>query len=383
MPLLVREMEVEHYRSLRRIRFPAERLTVFQGANGVGKTNLYRALQLIQAAAAGTLARELAAEGGMPSVFWAGPRPARGPARIRLAVTLAPDEAVPGSGRFRYEVEVGMKAPTEAALPFEPLVKLERVTFLGSRRPVILLERRGPAITAMDAEGQRDHPDIELMPSETALSAVRDPARYPDLDVVRQTLLDWRFYHDLRTDPASPIRRPCLAVATPTLASDGSDLAAVFATLMFIREDTTDLDRAIEDAFPGAILEVPSPGQTASFGVRFADFPHRVFDAAELSDGTLRYLSLMGVLLGYRLPAFIALNEPEASLHPDLLAPLARLIARAAQRTQVWLVSHSEALAAALAEAGGVTPRIVVKRDGATCIEGLRVGGNFADDDEA
>src|ERR1700728_1428614 len=136
MPLLVREMEVEHYRSLRRIRFPAEHLTVFQGANGVGKTNLYRALQLIQAAAAGTLARELAAEGGMPSVFWAGPRPARGPARIRLAVTLAPDEPVPGSGRLRYEVEVAMKAPTEAALPFEPLVKLERVTFLGSRRPV-------------------------------------------------------------------------------------------------------------------------------------------------------------------------------------------------------------------------------------------------------
>jgi predicted ATPase len=69
MALLVREMNVEFYRSLRRIRFPAERLTVFRGANGVCKTNLYRALQLIQAAAAGTLARELAAEGGMPSVL--------------------------------------------------------------------------------------------------------------------------------------------------------------------------------------------------------------------------------------------------------------------------------------------------------------------------
>ncbi len=383
MGLLVREMEVEFYRSLRRIRFPADRLTVFQGANGVGKTNLYRALQLIQAAAAGTLARELAAEGGMPSVLWAGPRPARSPARIRLAVTLGPDQPVRGSGRFRYEVEVGMKAPVEAALPFEPLVKQERASFLGTRRPVTLLERRGPAITAMDATGQRSHPDIDLMPSETALSALRDPARYPDLDLVRQTLLDWRFYHDLRTDPASPIRRPCLAVATPTLASDGSDLAAVFATLVFIREDTTDLDRAIEDGFPGAQLEVPSPGQTASFGVRFADFSHRVFEAAELSDGTLRYLALMGALLGYRLPAFIALNEPEASLHPDLLAALARLIAQAAQRTQIWLVSHSEPLAAALAEAGGITPRIVAKRDGATWVEGLRVGGAFADDEDA
>jgi len=216
MGLLVREMEVAFYRSLRRIRFPAERLTVFQGANGVGKTNLYRALQLIQAAAAGTLARELAAEGGMPSVLWAGSRPTRGPARIRLAVTLAPDAPLAGSGCFRYEVEVGMKAPVEAALPFEPLVKQERVSFLGGRRPVTLLERRGPAISATDAAGERTHPDIDLMPSETALSAVRDPARYPDLDVVRQTLLDWRFYHDLRTDPGSPIRRPCLAVATPT-----------------------------------------------------------------------------------------------------------------------------------------------------------------------
>ena len=157
----------------------------------------------------------------------------------------------------------------------------------------------------------------------------------------------------------------------------------MFATLAFIREDTAELDRAIQDGFPGALLEVPQPGQTASFGVRFAEFPHRVFDAAELSDGTLRYLALMGALLGYRLPAFIALNEPEASLHPDLLAPLARLIARAAQRTQVWLVSHSDLLAAALAEAGGVTPRIVVKRDGATWIEGLRVGGDFAEDDDA
>ena len=60
-------------------------------------------------------------------------------------------------------------------------------------------------------------------------------------------------------------------------------------------------------------------------------------------------LALAGALLAYRLPAFIALNEPEASLHPDLLEPLARLIVRASERTQVWLVTHSERLAAAIA----------------------------------
>ncbi len=59
MALMVREVHAAGYRSLRAIRFPVDRLTVFLGANGVGKTNLYRALQLIQAAAAGTLSYEL------------------------------------------------------------------------------------------------------------------------------------------------------------------------------------------------------------------------------------------------------------------------------------------------------------------------------------
>ena len=90
----------------------------------------------------------------------------------------------------------------------------------------------------------------------------------------------------------------------------------------------------------------------------------------------------MGALLAYRLPAFLALNEPEASLHPDLLPSLARLIAAAAERTQVWVVTHSELLASALAEEAGIRPMTVIKRDGETWIEGLRLGGGFRDEDE-
>jgi predicted ATPase len=193
-------------------------------------------------------------------------------------------------------------------------------------------------------------------------------------------MLDWRFYHDFRTDRAAPLRQPCLAVTTPTLASDGADLAAVLATLVHIRGDTVDLDRAIADAFPGAQLVVPEPERTASFGLVLPEYPKRVFDAGELSDGTLRYLALAGALLAYRLPAFIALNEPETSLHPDLLDPLARMIVRAAARTQIWVVTHSQALADAIARHGKVTPRTVIKRDGETWIEGLKLFGDFADD---
>ena len=151
---------------------------------------------------------------------------------------------------------------------------------------------------------------------------------------------------------------------------------------MHIREDTYRLDGVIDDAFPGAKLVVPDPGRTASFGLIFHDYPQRVFDAGELSDGTLRFLALAGALLAYRLPAFVALNEPETSLHPDLQPPLARLIADAAQRTQIWLVTHSQLLADALAEHAGVTPLHIIKREGETWIEGLKLDGSFRDDDE-
>jgi predicted ATPase len=382
--LAIRDVSIAGYRSLRRIRFPVEQLGVFVGANGVGKTNLYRALQLVQAAAAGSFARELAAEGGMDSAVWAGPRRAKEPVRIVLGVDLAAADGIPA---YAYEIAAGLVpqpggVPSGAAFLQEPQVKSETLTLVSGGRRVVMLDRQGPSGFVRGEDGRRQDLGTSLLASETALGGLQDAGRYPEIHVLRQTMLAWRFYHDVRTDRGSPLRRPALAVTTPTLSSDGADLAAVFATLVHIRQDADDLGRAIDDAFPGARLVVPMPGRTATFGMIFPDYPKRVFDPSELSDGTLRYLALAGALLGYRLPPFLALNEPEASLHSDLLEPLARLLVRAAERTQVWLVTHSERLAAAVAEHAGVLPHTVVKRDGATWIEGLRLAGDFAEDED-
>ena len=381
--LAVREVEAAGYRSLRHIRFPVAPLSVFVGGNGAGKTNLYRALTLLQAASAGTLTRELAAEGGMEAVLWAGTRRRNEPARVRLRAELADDET---GQSFAYEVEIGLVPQDEhgtfgAAFPREPQVKRERLTVRAGARPVVVLDRDGPAGFVRDEDGRKRPIGPRLLATETALSALQDAVRLPELQVVRQAMAAWRFYHAVRTDAGSALRRPCLAVTSPTLTSDGSDLAAVLATLVHIRGDTTDLDAAIDDAFPGARLVVPMPGREARFGLTFPDHPRRVFEASELSDGTLRYLALAGALLSYRLPPFVALNEPETSLHPDLMAPLARMIVRASGRTQVWLVTHSVPLAEAIARSGGASPRTVLKRDGATWIEGLRLAGDFSDED--
>src|SRR3982750_2793479 len=120
----VRRVEIEAYRSIRKLSLPVERLNVFVGENGVGKTNLYRALELLQAAALGTLARELASEGGMHSATWSGKRKDKTPARIVLGVQLAA-----GSAHYdyradtgfvhQYQLEAGYPVPTAAAFPLE------------------------------------------------------------------------------------------------------------------------------------------------------------------------------------------------------------------------------------------------------------------------
>jgi predicted ATPase len=278
-------------------------------------------------------------------------------------------------------VQLGIPHPDEAAFCLEPMVKAERLTIHHGRRDIVMMDRNGPLVMLRNDKGERESHDSAVLSSETALAAFRDGARYPELEAIRRELLGWRLYHDFRTDVASPIRQPCHAITTPTLSSDGHDLAAVLATLSVIRGDTTAVGAAIHDAFPGARLRAFQEESRCQISLSFPDMP-RAFAAHELSDGTLKYLCLLGALMGYRLPPLIALNEPEASLHPSLLAPLARLIASAAGRARIWIVTHSDELAGHLLEETGRPARRVVKTKGATGMEGLKLSGVYADDDD-
>ena len=378
--MLLRSMFAQNYRSLRSIRMDLSGINLFIGENGVGKSNLYRALQLIQAATRGRLAHEIAAEGGMFSALWSGPRrDVDGPFRIRLEAELLDEER---AITFRYRVEAGLRPPAAAAgFPFEPQIKTEELSIETGTRPVTMMKRAGPAISVRGPNGRmQDYPE-QAPTSETAIALLGDAGHYPEIGTFRRAIDGWRFFHGFRTDRFSPLRAPCLAVTAPLLDEDGSNIAAVFATLVHTREDTVDLDRAVAAALGGARLAVPLPEETASFGLSFPEFPNRVFQPRELSDGQIRFLGLAAALMSYRLPPLIALNEPEASLHPDMLLPLADMIAEAARSSQIWIVTHSEALAAAVREKCGARARHVVRRDGATWIEGMRLTG-VVDEDE-
>lgn len=369
------------YRSIRKLWLPLDNLTVLLGANGAGKTNLYRSLELLSAAARGTLAEEIAREGGLGSIFWAGgrdlsPDGSRDPKyrsmgyrggeknRLRLEARVLLEKMA-----VTYSVEVGFPdAGYEAAFPGEAQIREESLSLSDTRRSK-LMERKGRAVWARGVSGKLELVDDTILSSETGLSTMR--GQNTEVIAVGEHLRNWRFFHGFRTDADSALRRPCRAITSPLLASDGSNLAAVFATLRHIRQETSELDRSIELAFPGAQLVVPIPGDFASFGMVFPEMPQRVFKAHEMSDGTLQYLALMGALLSYRLPPFIALNEPESSLHPSLLPALAGLIVKAAERSQIWVVTHSDPLTRSIEEVSGTEPRRVVRDDEGTAIAGF------------
>jgi predicted ATPase len=140
---------------------------------------------------------------------------------------------------------------------------------------------------------------------------------------------------------AAGIAVPCQKVSTPGRLPNKT-------TRMKTGQESSDvLDAAVEDAFPASRLSVENI--EGRFALTIAQHGLlRPLGTAELSDGTLRYLLWIAALLTPRPPAVMVLNELETSLHPDLLPALARLIARAAESTQVVVVTHAPPLISAL-----------------------------------
>lgn len=353
---MISTLAIAGYRSLRNVRIGLGQLTVVTGPNGSGKSSLYRALHLLAEIAQGRLVEGFGAEGGLNSAMWAGELPLpmgsrNKPAALKLgfggedygyAIDLGP-ATVPGVDYLPENAfEPAREYPTNP-FAYDPHVKAEAVWLGPTLHPRMLLaQRRGTGCRVRDGEGLWvDLPPAVLSPFGSMMTALGDPRDMLELLVLRERMRNWRFYDRMRTDEDAPARRDSPLIYTPVLPSDGSRLAAALETICH-NGDEAALHAHIDDAFPGAVL--PRGGTLAMYqpGLR------RPLSAAELSDGTLRYLMLVAALLSPRPPALMVLNEPENSLHPALIPPLARLIQRAAREVQTVVVTHSQALAGAL-----------------------------------
>jgi predicted ATPase len=185
---------------------------------------------------------------------------------------------------------------------------------------------------------------------------------------VREAVRGWRFYDHFRTDSESPARAAQIGTFTPVLHHDGINLAAALQTIVEIRSNEA-LATTLEDAFPGSRLYVEV--QNGRFELQLQQHGLlRPLSAAELSDGTVRYLLWTAALLTPRPPELMVLNEPETSLHPDLLPALARLVLAAATQAQIIVVSHAPRLIEELEAAPLCTRLHLVKTFGETTLDG-------------
>ncbi|MDQ7959114.1 MAG: AAA family ATPase [Rhodocyclaceae bacterium] len=379
-------LAIANYRSLRQLTVPLARLTVITGPNGSGKSSVYRAMRLLAEAAQGGLVRSLAREGGLGSTLWAGPerisaamrrgevavegtKGGREPVALRLGFSSADDEG------FGYAIDIGLPPPVPStAFSLDPEIKHEAIWSGPMLRPAALLvERKGAGLRARGDRGGWQALGRPVPAWASMLTEFADPRSAPEMLALREQVRGWRFYDHFRTDADSPARQPQLGTRTPVLSADGADLAAAVQTIFEIG-DAAALQAAVDDAFPGARVEVQCSGD-ARFALQMRQHGLlRPLATAELSDGTLRYLLWTAALLSPRPPPLLVLNEPETSLHPDLLPALGRLIVRAARDTQVIVVSHANRLIAALdaaAEAGALQSIALEKDFGETRIANL------------
>ncbi len=355
---MLKTLAVRNYRTLRDFVIPLEPLNLITGANGSGKSNVYKALRLLANTAQGGVVGALAREGGLSSTLWAGPEtlsramrrgdvPVQGTSRSR-PVTL-------GLGfegeTFSYAIDLGVPTPSASAFSRDPVIKTEFVWSGPKPRPsAMLVERRGPLVRARDDAGEWHEVHQRLSGFDSMLSHLADPRRTPEVLALREQIRSWRFYDHFRTDALAPARAPQIGTHTPALGHDGADLAAALQTIREIG-DAEALDASVDDAFPGARVAVESVDGRFETTMQQPGLL-RPLKAVELSDGTLRYLLWVAALLSPRPPELLVLNEPETSLHPDLLPALGRLIARAAANSQVFVVSHARRLIQAVEEQG-------------------------------
>lgn len=347
---MLHTVAIRGYRSLREIVLPLSELTVVTGANGTGKSSLYRALRLLADCGRGEVIGSLAREGGLQSVLWAGPEQlggARRTGRVEGTTRTGPVSLELGfaSDDFGYLVDLGLPqmAGPDSLFARDPEIKREAVFAGRVMRPASTLVRRTRDFAEASAESGRGFEKItQALPTyRSVLAEYAHPGAHPELAAVRDRLRSWRFYDGFRVDAAAPSRLPHVGTRTPVMSDDGGDLAAAVQTI--IEAGFDDFARAVADAFDGATvsvavrdglfdLELQQPGML------------RPLRAAELSDGTLRFLLWAAALLSPQPPSLMVLNEPETSLHPDLVRPLASLILAAAGQTQVVVVTHSKAM---------------------------------------
>jgi predicted ATPase len=202
---------------------------------------------------------------------------------------------------------------------------------------------------------------MRLMPSGTivedasVLSQLRDPENYPEISRISELYSKIRMYRNWEFGRTSVLRNSQQTDLRSAVLEEDFSNFFIFLNRLFkspgvkksILESLQDLNENISDIF----FDIES--QRTQLFITEKDIP---YSSSRLSDGTLRYLVLLAILLDPEPPPLICIEEPELGLHPDLISNITKLLIEASSRTQLIVTTHSELLIDGLSK----TPESVV-----------------------
>lgn len=165
---------------------------------------------------------------------------------------------------------------------------------------------------------------------------------------VYKTLKDWRVYHFHDTSDSAGVKKTSALADSRFLFEDAANLAAFLFVLKESKpEHYQRIVKTIQLVIPFFKDFVLLPNQLNKETIRLEwqdKYSDKTFTAADLSDGSLRFICMATLLLQPDLPKLILLDEPELGLHPSAITILAGLLKKASTRTQVIISTQSVSL---------------------------------------
>lgn len=337
-------------------------LSVLIGPNGSGKSNLIEAIGLLQAAPRDLLA-PISEGGGVEDWIWRG-EPQASAAKVEVVVGNPK-----GPQSLRYRLGIAQRGQ-RFELKEEQIENEIPDREGGHTNPYIFFERVGlrSTINYRDGGNRKLRPE-EIDSEQSVLAQRKDPDNYPELTYLGEAFGLIRLYREWTFGRYTPPRLPQKAdLPNNFLAEDGKNLGLVLNRLKREPKAKARILEALQKLYEGiSDFDVIIEGGTVQV---FFTEGHITVPATRLSDGTLRYLSLLSVLCHPAPPPLVCIEEPELGLHPDILPTLSDLLREASERCQIIVTTHSDVLVDALTD----TPESVVvceKRQGQTTMRRL------------
>lgn len=325
-------------------------LNVLIGPNASGKSNLIEAIGILKATPT-DLTVPIRKGGGISDFLWKGER---GIPTAEIEATLDnPSNMIPLRYRISFTVAGQRLELVDEAIENETSYSGENDVYFYYRyqygRPALNVKTRPEGQTGKIPDRSERHLRREdLIPDQSVLSQRKDPDQYPELTYVGNQFSSIVLYRDWHIGRDSDPRMPQKSdLPEHPLLEDGSNLGLVLNNLQYQLGTRQLIDKLNKFYDAAEELTTKIYGGTVQIFIREEGLTQPI-PATRLSDGTLRYLFLMALLLDPTPPPLICIEEPEIGLHPDILPTIAEMLIEASQRTQLIVTTHSDTLVSAL-----------------------------------